>query len=78
MGKVEIDLSEKAQEIVEKFVKSTGLPNEGRVIEECIFTVYDLIKLNGERSKTETTIPVEAFSGIINTFQRFGKVEYEY
>ena len=75
---MDVTLSEKAEEIIKKFMKSTGLPDESRVIEECVFTVYDLIRLDSERSKTETTVPVEAFTGIINTFQRFGKVEFQY
>jgi hypothetical protein len=78
MGEHKIELSAKAEEIVKKFVETTGLPNDSRVIEECIFTVYDLLKLESQRSKTETAIPVEAFTGLINTFQRFGKVDYEY
>lgn len=75
-----INISEKAKQLLDAYKKSTGIDDESRVTEECLFAIYELLKLSKERSKTEPTIPADAFLGIISTFQRFGevKIEFEY
>jgi hypothetical protein len=71
-------LSEKASELIKKFAETTGLGDDARVVEESVFTIFELLKLARQRSKTEPDIPAEQFIGIIGTFERFGKVEFEY
>jgi hypothetical protein len=75
-----INISDKAKKLLDAYQKSTGIEDESRVVEECFYTIYELLKLAKERSKTEPNIPADAFLGIVSTFQRFGevKVEFEY
>jgi hypothetical protein len=80
MAELVINISEKAKKLLDAYKQSTGIEDESRVVEECFYTIYELLKLAKERSKTEPTIPADAFLGIVSTFQRFGevKVEFEY
>jgi len=48
------------------------------VIEELSFKMYELLKLDKERSSTEPTVPAALFQGIVSEFQRFGKIEFNY
>lgn len=73
-----INISEKAKKLLDAYRGSTGIDDYSRVVEECFFTIFELLKLAEERSKTEPTIPAEAFLGIVSTFQRFGKVKVEF
>ncbi len=80
MPELVINIGEKAKKLLDAYKISTGIEDDSRVVEECFYTIYELLKLAKERSKTEPNIPAEAFLGIVSTFHRFGevKVEFEY
>lgn len=80
MPEIVVNISKKAKALLDAYKDSTGIEDDSRIVEECLFAIYELLKLSKERSKTEPTIPADAFLGIISTFQRFGevKIEFEY
>jgi len=80
MPELVIQISEKANRLLEAYKESTGLGDNARVVEEALYTIYELLKLEKERSKTEPTVPASEFIGAIATFRRFGdpKVEFKY
>ncbi len=78
MPELVVQISDKAKKLLDAYKQSTGMDDDSRVVEESLMTIYELLKLAEERSKTEPTIPADAFLGIISTFQRFGKVKIEF
>ena len=78
MPELVINISDKAKKLLDAYKDSTGMDDDSRVVEECLYTIYELLKLAKERSKTEPNIPADAFLGIVSTFQRFGEVKAEF
>jgi len=61
MPELVIQISEKANRLLEAYKESTGLGDNARVVEEALYTIYELLKLEKERSKTEPTVPASEF-----------------
>jgi hypothetical protein len=72
---VTVELSNKGRELLDQYLRATGFENESRVIEEALFTIYDLLQVVKTRDKTRTEIPADRFIGIISTFMRFERPE---
>ncbi len=64
--KLEICISKKAADLVEHYAMTTGYGSRDRVIEELVFAVYELLKIDRERN-----ISLEEFRGVLKTFRRF-------
>ena len=73
--RVTVELSSKGRELLDQYRRATGFDDESRVIEEALFTIYELLQVVKNRDKTRTEIPAERFIGIISTFMRFERAE---
>jgi len=73
--KITIELSNKGKELLEQYKRGTGFDEESRVVEEALFTIYELLQVVKSRDKTRTEIPADRFIGIISTFMRFERPE---
>jgi len=51
---------------VEQYAKTTGYGSRDRAVEELVFAVYELLKIDRERN-----ISLEEFRGVLKTFRRF-------
>ncbi len=76
------ELSRSATNLVEYFKETTGYNDSARVVEEAIFTIWELVKIERSRSKTEPTLPASEVLGTIKSFMRFKgdekRIEFEY
>ena len=73
--KLDVTISDKANELLTEYKDSTGFGDDSRVIEEALFTIHELIQVVRDRDKTRTDIPAERFVGIISTWRRFERKE---
>ena len=73
--KITVEFSNKGRELLEQYKRATGFDEDSRVIEEALFTIYELLQVVKSRDKTRTEIPADRFIGIIGTFMRFERPE---
>jgi len=73
--RLDITISDKANELLSEYRDSTGFGDDSRVIEEALFTIHEMIQVVKDRDKTRTDIPVDRFVGIISTWRRFERKE---
>ena len=75
IDKVTVELSAKGRELLDQYRRGTGFDDESRVIEEALFTIYELLQVVKTRDKTRTEISAERLIGIVSTFMRFERAE---
>ncbi len=70
-------LGKQASDLIEVYMKTTGLDDPALVVQEMAFTVFELLKVVHKKSKTEAGVPASILEGIVSSFLRFSPEDIE-